>query len=159
MKEEEKSCAAKVIVTHSSLGTGGRKFPRTGCREREKNTYVCWRCNQKFQTWFSRAAATQTRLRGPSEGMNVVHNLPLSFPFPCQILSRVSTGSIILWKGRGRGEVGALAREGTSSHTPGWKCAILPVLSNAACCSSCQAALTFDVSTEGTSSTTLSNIT
>lgn len=35
--------------------------------------------------------------------MNVVHNLPLSFPFPLQILSHVSTGSIILWKGSRRG--------------------------------------------------------
>lgn len=67
--------------------------------QRKHEKYTCWRCNQKFQTGFSRAAATQTQPREQWEGTNVVHNLPLSFPFPLQILSHVSTGSIILWKG------------------------------------------------------------
>lgn len=80
--------------------SGAASFSELDAEKARKHIqYMCWRSNQKFQTWFSRAAATQTQLAG----LNVVHNLPLSFPFPLQILSHVSTGSIILWKGSGWG--------------------------------------------------------
>lgn len=76
--------------------------------------------------------------------MNVVHNLPLSFPFPLQILSHVSTGSIILWKGSGWGIWVLLQVKGqqSCSSVNVAKELRICVLSNIPCFSSCLSSLT-----------------
>lgn len=122
--------------SHVQTDPGSTSFPALNAVKTRMCVDVAIRNSKRG---FSRAAATQTRLGELQEGMNVVHNLPLSFPVPLQILSHVSTRSIILWKGSGRG-VWVFLSEATvqCEHA---QVEHLCVLSNVPCFLSCLSSL------------------
>lgn len=157
-------------VTHSSLGTSHHKFPCTGCRE-SRRTHTCVDVAIRNS---NRGLAGQQQPKHSSAGCKRGWMLSIMcrclFHSPSKYYPMFFTRSIILWKGSGW-VTGCFCIWRDSSHSPGWMCTVFLRTSWEFVCLVKHALLSFlpfvfntnygqsDVSTEGTSSSVLRNVT